>query len=192
MENNIENNNTLKTDENINRNENNHEYKDIHEKSLKENTEIKKLLIEKEEQYKKTLEQTKFLQAELENLKRRNKKEVLDVHKYAIKNFAKKLLNIIDSIEQGIKHIEDNKEIKVKSVKEGLDMTYKMFLEILKEFNIEQINSYEIKFNPEKHEAISIINDKNKDNNIIINTLQKGYMLNTRVLRTSKVIVCKK
>lgn len=156
-----------------------------------EDYKFKKLLLEKEEESKKNLELAKYFQAELENIKKRHKKEVIDIHNYAIKNFSRKLLNILDSIEQGIDHINNNKNIKIKTLKEGLEMTYKMFIYILKDFKIELINTNGEKFDPEKHEAISIIKNSNKENNTIINTLQKGYTINKKILRSAKVVVYK-
>jgi molecular chaperone GrpE len=153
--------------------------------------ELKNLLLEKENDVKKNLELAKFLQADLENLKKRHAKEISNVHNYAIKDFAKKLLNVIDSIEQGITHINNNQNIKITDIKQGLDMSYKIFINTIKEFKIKQIECKDKKFDPEKHEAISIVKNNDKENNIIIDTLQKGYLIDNRILRTSKVIVCK-
>ena len=162
-----------------------------HQKYEKDIIELKNLLLEKENDAKKNLELAKILQADLENLKKRHKKEISDVHNYSIKDFAKKLLNVIDSIEQGIQHIDNNQNIKIADIKKGLDLSHKIFIDALKDFKIKQIECKDKKFDPEKHEAISIIQNNNKENNIIIDTLQQGYLIGDRILRTSKVVVCK-
>ena len=158
---------------------------------IDEKNELKKQLLEKEEEAEKNLELAKYLQAELSNIKKRHKDELIKNHKYAIKDFATKILNILDSIEQGINYIKTNDNIKIDDVKTGLDMTYKMFINTLNDFQIELIKTNETNFDPEKHEAISIISNKNKTNNSIIDTVQKGYMINNRLLRYAKVVVCK-
>ena len=163
-----------------------------HEQQLLNNvTNLRKLILEKEQEVKQNLELSKFLQAEIENLKKRHKKEIIENHNYAIKNFAKKLLNVADSIEDGIHHIKNNEKINIMDVKEGLDITNNMLISLLKDFNIHAINTENVMFNQEYHEAISIVKNEKKEDNIILKTIQKGYMINKMVLRTSKVVVCK-
>ena len=157
-----------------------------------ENIHLNEIIAEKEESIKKEIENNQYLQANIENMRKRHQIEILDVEKYAIKNFAKKLLSIVDSIEQGIDYIDSDNKNDVKTIREGLVMSHKMFLKILSEFNINQIVSDQAKFNPEKHQAISVVNVNNIDNQFIVNTLQKGYEINDRILRSAKVIVCKK
>ena len=160
-------------------------------KIILEKNELKKQLLEKEDEAEKNLELAKYLQAELSNIKKRHEIELINSHRYAITDFAKKILNILDSIEQGINYIKTNKNIKIDDVKAGLEMTNKMFINTLKDFKIELIQTNENNFDPEKHEAISIISNQNKTNNSIIDTVQKGYMINNRLLRYAKVVVCK-
>lgn len=150
---------------------------------------LSSLIERKDEENKKYLEEIKYLQAEIENNKKRYKKEIESIKSYAITNFSKKILSIIDSIEQGINHSRNKPDIK--NIEEGLVMSHKIFLSVLKEFKILTIDSDNQIFNPEKHEAISIVNDKKEKNNLILQTLQKGYTIDERVLRTAKVVVCK-
>jgi len=118
---------------------------------LKENRQLKIQIKEKEENIKKLLEEYKYLQANIENLKKRHQKDILDVRDYSIKHFAKKILSIMDSIEQGLEHINNDRTIDVKTVEEGLYMSNKIFLSVLKEFNIIPMESNDNKFDPEKH-----------------------------------------
>ena len=161
------------------------------EKEIKKIIDLKESILNKEKDLEESIELSKLLKAELENVKKRHKKEIADAHNYAIKDFSKKLLSILDSIEDGISHIKKNNNMNINDIKDGLHMTHKMFVYLLKDFEISEIETENQTFNPEYHEAISIIKDKKAKDNTILSTIQKGYTINKRVLRTSKVVVCK-
>jgi len=124
--------------------------------------------------------------AETENFKKRIKKEITNINKYALKEFAKDLLNILDSLEHGL-NIKTNTNDKSY---EGLKLIHKMFLDILKKHNINKITAkINTPFDPSKHEVVSVI--KNENNNYLTNIIQDGYTLHDRVLRYTKVIISK-
>lgn len=127
------------------------------------------------------------LQAEMENLRRRNDKQVEDTHKFAVQRFVEALLPVIDSLERGMQADGD-----ITSIREGMQLTLKQFEDTLGRFKVEAINPEGQPFNPELHQAVSAINSPSHDKDTVINVFQKGYSLNGRVVRPAMVQVCKK
>jgi len=119
--------------------------------------------------------------AEMENMQRRFEREAANAHKYALEKFASELLIIIDNLERSIvANTADN----------GVELTLKLFLEIMQKFGITPINpsSGEV-FNLDQHMAIQTKEDVNFTSNIIIEVVQKGYWLKDRLLRPALVVV---
>jgi molecular chaperone GrpE len=135
--------------------------------------------------------------AELENIARRTERDITNAHKYALEKFASELLTVIDSLEQGLfsckealnKNPENN--TLLISMCNGMELTTNMFLSVCKKFGIEQLNPLGDDFNPELHQAISTIEDPSAKPNTIIQILQKGYLLNGRLIRPALVTVTK-
>ncbi len=125
--------------------------------------------------------------ANLENIHKLNEININKVYKYSLENFSKELLVILDSLKCSIKNKLSINKINYK----GLVLTLKNFLCILKKFGIIPLNNLKI-FDPNYHQAISIVDtkDKNKDNNIL-EILQDGYLINDRLLRPAMVKVLK-
>ncbi|WP_020561341.1 nucleotide exchange factor GrpE [Thiofilum flexile] len=127
------------------------------------------------------------LQAEMDNMRRRNDKQVEDAHKYAVQRFVEGLLPVLDSLESGMQVSGD-----LNSIREGMQLTLKQFEDTLGRFNVEAINPVGQPFNPEQHQAVSALNSPNHSNDTVVNVFQKGYSLNGRVVRPAMVQVCKK
>lgn len=128
------------------------------------------------------------LLAEMENIKRRSNKDVENAHKYALDKFAKELLEVADSMDMGLKASSD-KKASIESIIEGMSMTQKVFLETLKKHGIEAMGEIRDKFDPEKHEAISMQPADKKAKNTILELAQTGWNLNGRLLRPAMVII---
>ncbi len=135
--------------------------------------------------------------AEIDNICKRHQKDVTSISKYSISNFAKSLLCIIDSLQNTI-NVFKSKDIKINinSVYEGIELTLKNFLSVMKDFGITVINETNIPFNPEYHEAMSVEEFKKEENNslkdnIVVGILQYGYIINGRLLRPAMVKVSK-
>lgn len=128
------------------------------------------------------------LLAEMENIKRRSNIDVANAHKYALDKFAKELLEVADSLDMGIKATSD-KDAPIESINEGIHMTQKVFLETLKRHGIEATGEIGDKFDPEKHEAISMQPADKKAKNTILELAQTGWNLNGRLLRPAMVII---
>ncbi|QWU98775.1 nucleotide exchange factor GrpE [Francisella salimarina] len=127
--------------------------------------------------------------AEMENIRKRAERDVSNARKFGIEKFAKELLPVIDSIEQALKH-----EVKLEeaiAMKEGIELTSKMLVDILKKNGLEELNPKGEKFDPNIHEAMAMVPNPELEDNIIFDVFQKGYMLNGRVVRAAKVIIVK-
>ncbi|CEI58878.1 nucleotide exchange factor GrpE [Candidatus Portiera aleyrodidarum] len=122
------------------------------------------------------------------NYIRRADKEIEKTRKFAIEKFLKELIPIIDGLEKAFELMK--KEKINNSHIEGLKMTLNMQLNLIKKFGVNQINPIGKIFNPLCHEAVATVKSLN-NNNTIIDVLQKGYLLNDRLVRPALVIVSK-
>lgn len=130
------------------------------------------------------------VQAEMENLKRRTQKDLENAHKFALEKFAKELLGVIDSLELGIQAAKDDNS-EVAKIIEGSELTLKQFDAVFKKFNIEALDPAGEPFNPEHHQAMSMMPSNEHAPNTVLNVFQKGYLLNGRLIRPAMVIVSK-
>ena len=127
-------------------------------------------------------------QAEMENLKRRTTKDLENAHKYALDGFVKALLEVKDSLSLGLQTARDKKATLENTV-EGLEMTNKVFISTLEKFGVEQIDPVGERFDPEKHEAVTMIPMPDKDSNTVLEVIKVGFTLNGRLVRPAMVIV---
>ncbi len=134
--------------------------------------------------------------AEIQNLQRRHQQDLEKTNKYGVEKLAKDLLPIIDTLEKSLEHVaqeeekENNKEI-LSPIKDGLELTVKMFFDMLKKWNLEKINPQGEAFDPNLHEAMSMIVANEYPNGSIVNVIMPGYKLHDRVLRPAMVVVAK-
>lgn len=126
--------------------------------------------------------------ADMENLKRRTRMDVESAHKFALEKFVNELLPVLDSMEMGM-DASTKEEATVDSIREGLDMTFKLFLDVLQKFNVERVNPTGEKFDPQLHEAMTMVPSPEHDSQMVIEVFQKGYVLNKRLVRPARVIV---
>lgn len=140
-------------------------------------------LQEEVELYKNKLQRSR---ADFENFKKRSEQEKQSFVKYANEGLILKILEAYEDLERALQVKED------KDLREGVELIYKKLTKILKDEGVEPINTEHQKFDPYKHEALLTENNDNYENNEIIEDLQKGYTLNSKVIRYSKVKVCKK
>jgi molecular chaperone GrpE len=127
-------------------------------------------------------------QAEMENLKRRTTKDLENAHKFALDGFVKALLEVSDSLTMGIKSAKDEKAT-IETTTEGLELTMKVFNSTLEKFGVESINPIDEKFDPELHEAVTMVPMPDKKSNTILEVIQTGFTLNGRLVRPALVIV---
>ena len=134
--------------------------------------------------------------AEMENQRRRYEKEKEDAFEYGGFSFAREALNLLDNLERSKISLENDETIKntdtLKKVLEHFEIINKDLLSIFKKNNIEPIKSINEKLDPNLHQAMMEIEDENKENGIILQEIQKGFMMKDRLLRPSLVGVAKK
>ncbi len=125
--------------------------------------------------------------AELENYKRRVEREKSEFFKYAQESLIKALLPIVDDLERAIEHAKD--EESLKALVEGVEMVLKNFHDCLAKFRVTPIKAIGERFDPNLHEAVMVKEDSEKSKNTIVSELQRGYMLDDRVIRPAMVVV---
>ena len=155
------------------------------EDSEKELSEIEILQKKYDENYDALLRAT----AEIENIKKRSQKEVENAYKYSTESILQEIIPIYDSLSLSC-NLSDDKITK-EQLDEGNKLLLSMFQKIFEKNNIEEINPQGESFNPEFHQAISTIESNNEENDKITEVVQKGYLLNNRVIKPALVIVVK-
>ncbi len=135
-------------------------------------------------------EQMMRLRAEIENNRKRAERDVENAHKYALKHFVENLLPIVDSMEMGqVAANADNATLE--SIREGSELTMSMFIQVMQKSGLEAIDPLGEKFDPEKHQAISMLEVEAAESGSVIEVMQKGFMLNDRLIRPAMVVVAK-
>jgi len=127
------------------------------------------------------------LQADIENLRKRKERDVANAHKFALEKFAFDLLPVRDSLEMGLAAAEEGAD--AAKLKEGSELTLRMLASAMEKYNIKEINALNEQFNPEYHEAMSMQEREDVPPNTVVTMVQKGYLLNDRLIRPAMVIV---
>jgi len=154
------------------------------------NVETLQALLEKEKENAQTNRDAALrAQAEMENLRKRTARDVESAHKYALEKFVHELLPILDSLSLGMNAAESAEN--VDELREGMDLTLKMFNDALDKFGVKEIDPQGEKFTPEQHEAISMQEIEGSESGTVVSVMQKGYELNGRLVRPAMVVVAK-
>lgn len=124
--------------------------------------------------------------ADAENIRKRAHADVASAHKYAVENFSNELLAVVDSLEAAL-NVET---ATVENFKSGVELTLKQLMSAFEKANIVEINPINDKFDPHKHQAISMV-EAEAPANTVVTVLQKGYQLHDRILRPALVMVAK-
>ncbi len=126
--------------------------------------------------------------AEMENLRKRHERELENAHKFALERFVTDLLAVRDSMELGLNAAKEE-GADVEKLREGTELTLKLFSDVMERFNVEQINPEGEPFNPERHQAMSMQPRDDVPPNTVVAVVQKGYTLNGRLVRPAMVMV---
>lgn len=129
-------------------------------------------------------------QAEIENIRRRTQQDVEKAHKFALEKFSNELLPVLDNLERALSAADHENE-QLKPMIEGLELTLKSFLDAVRKFGIEVVEEKNVAFNPEVHQAMTLIDSPEHEANHVVDVMQKGYTLNGRLLRPAMVVVSK-
>lgn len=177
-----------KNNENIEALENsNEENKEDANKKLEENKKIEEL----ENQNAELKDKYMRAMAETENIRKRAAKEKIETIKRANKDLLLSLLNFMDNFERAIKAGENNQDIQNSEYYKGIELIHKQFIDFIHDNGVEEIECLGGEFDPNMHEALTMVEIPDCENEKIVEVYAKGYKLNDELLRTAKVIVGK-
>ncbi len=129
-------------------------------------------------------------QADAQNVKRRAEQDTEKARKFALEQFARELLPVVDNLERALEATA-GQDATVKPIAEGVELTLKSFLDALNKFNIEGVDPQGEPFDPNLHQAMGMVENNEVEPNSVIAVMQKGYILNGRLLRPAMVMVSK-
>jgi len=152
--------------------------------------ELQKRLEEAEAAQKDAEDKLLRAHAEMENIRRRSERDLENAHKYGMEKFATELLPIIDSLEFGLVAASAD-DADITKVREGTELTIKMLASMFDKFGINSVHPIDEAFDPEFHQAMTMIEHPEKEPNTVIDVMQKGYTLNERLIRPAMVVVSK-
>ena len=128
--------------------------------------------------------------ADAQNVARRAEQDVEKARKFALERFTGELLPVIDNLERALEASEGGGDA-VKAISEGVELTLKSFLDVLRKFNVEVVDPMGEPFDPNVHQAMTMVPNPEVEPNTVIDVMQKGYTLNGRLVRPAMVIVSK-
>ena len=129
-------------------------------------------------------------QAELENVRRRVERDLRNAHKFALERFVSELLPVKDSLELGLS-ASTEKGASVESIAEGAELTLRMLEQAMEKFGVTAVDPAGEPFNPEFHQAMTVQESDTSESGTVLTVVQKGYLLNERLVRPAMVIVAK-
>ncbi len=152
--------------------------------------ELQKKVDERDAQIRELNERMLYLQAEFENFKKLKAKEKQEVLKYGNETLILELIPVLDNLEMALNHASqtDNQA----SISEGVEITLKQFLKVLEKSGVERIEALGAKFDPNLHEALYQEDRDDVEPDHVVSEVQKGYILNGRLVRAARVSVSKK
>lgn len=177
-------------DEEHNSEESSHENEQATEHALDHSSyaELEEQLTLAEQKSQENWEKSVRAVAELDNVRRRMEREVANAHKYGVEKLISALLPIIDSLEQAIQLAEKSDDT---SMYEGLELTMKLFTDVLQKFDVTLLDPMGEVFDPQQHEAMAMQAVPGAQANTVVAVFQKGYKLSDRVIRPARVVVAK-
>lgn len=125
-------------------------------------------------------------QADAQNIRRRAELDVEKAHKFALEKFAKSVITVADNLERALSSAEG---AEADPLREGVELTYKDLVETLARFDVVAVDPQGEPFNPELHQAMTMVPNPNMEPNTVMDVVQKGYTLNGRLLRPAMVVV---
>ncbi len=129
-------------------------------------------------------------QADAQNVIRRAEQDVEKARKFALERFTGELLPVVDNLERALEAASGDEEV-VKPIAEGVELTLKSFLDALAKFHVEVVDPQGEPFDPNVHQAMSMVENNDVEPNTVIAVMQKGYTLNGRLVRPAMVMVSK-
>lgn len=152
--------------------------------------ELQRALEAKDEELQQCKDRMLRLAAELDNFKKRVEREKEEHMKYALEAFAKELLPFLDNLERAVASARENKDLD--ALLEGLELSLSGYLKTLERFGLQVFAAEGQRFDPNLHEALSVEESHEVEENTVIKELLKGYKLHERVIRPALVVVSKR
>lgn len=143
-----------------------------------------------EQQLGEAKDQALRIQAEMQNLRRRTERDIENAHKYALDKFVTDLLPVVDNLERALASI-NSEDASQEAVSEGIELTLKSFVDVLSRFKVEQVDPAGEPFDPDLHQAMTMVPNPELEPNTVMDVFQKGYTLNGRLIRPAMVVVSK-
>ncbi len=167
-------------------------HEEHHKKKKKDGTieELEKALAGKDETIKALQDKMLYMQADFENLKRIKEKEKTDLLKFGNELLIKDFLPVLDSLEMALEHASKTED--VKGIAEGVKLTVNEFRKALERAGVTTVDAVGKAFDPNFHEAFYQEEREDVEPGTILSEFQKGYLLNGRLIRPSRVILSKK
>ncbi|UZJ43010.1 nucleotide exchange factor GrpE [Marinimicrobium sp. C6131] len=135
-------------------------------------------------------EQVLRSQAEAQNARRRAEQDVEKAHKFGQEKLLQDLLPVVDNLERALAAMDtDNPDLK--AVVEGIQLTHKSFIDALAKYHVEPVDPRGEPFDPERHQAMTMVANPDVEPNTVIDVFQKGYTLHGRLVRPAMVVVSK-
>lgn len=136
-------------------------------------------------------EQSLRVQAEMQNVRRRAQQDVEKAHKFGLEKLIGDLLPVVDNLERALASTNGGDNIDLAAVVEGVELTLKSFLDTLKRHQVEQVDPQGEPFDPQLHQAMTALENRDVEPNTVLNVFQRGYTLHGRLVRPAMVVVSK-
>ncbi|SCC31163.1 molecular chaperone GrpE [Kosakonia oryzendophytica] len=130
------------------------------------------------------------IKAEMENLRRRTEQDIEKAHKFALEKFINELLPVVDSLDRALE-VADKNNADMAPMVEGIELTLKSMLDVVKKFGVEVIADTNVPLDPNVHQAIAMVESDEIEAGKVLGVMQKGYTLNGRTIRAAMVTVAK-
>ena len=161
----------------------------ITDESEQDSKEIEEKEVSLEDQVEDLNDKLLRAQAEVQNVRRVASQEVTRARLFGVESLAREFISVGDSLQRALESCNEGSSID--DIKEGLELTLKNFEVALETAGISPVSPKGEIFDPEKHEAISVIEDSKKEDNTVVEVIQRGFTIQNRILRPAKVVVTK-
>ena len=181
----------IETEDDSDLQESSAEEKDVEEQADFTLEEVLEKLAEEKEGAARARDDLLRVQAEMQNMRRRTEQDIEKAHKYGQEKFSTELLTVMDNLERALAAASDYEDETVKAIYEGVDLTLKSFTDCFNRFHIGSVDPMGEPFDPQLHQAVTILENPDVEPNTVIEVMQKGYTLHGRVIRPAMVVVSK-
>lgn len=131
------------------------------------------------------------LHADAQNIRRRAEQDVEKAHKFGQERLLSELLPVIDNLERALQAAQGEDSDQISALKQGVELTLKSFVDCLRKFNVEALDPVGEPFNPQFHQAMGMVESQTAEPDSVLAVMQKGYVLNGRVLRPAMVMIAR-